>query len=387
MVADDLEALAAGREPERHAARRPAHRRPVALAPDRLTGARLAPRPGQTDLDYFRAAGFFAAGFLAAGFFAAGFCALGGRLGRGLRGRGDGDRRVDDLRAGRELLHRCDAGQGRALRLVGLARRDNLAVGREETEAELAGRAFLDDELSGHGCLSFRGVGAVRGESLHAGRKAAAARAVRRANRKLQHWLHGDLERRPARGRARDRVGRVAGHVCPCGPSRQQPRHRVGRRRIPPRRGRRAGLLRRSTGSARAAHARASSSRETRPRRRSTRTSPPRAAAERITGWPVSWKWAVAWRFGESSQQRITPHCVQSRRCTQVLPIAMQASHTRTSGNSVCSIVSRWVQESLTSRLLSTPTGRRRISGERYRRGMTGRRRQPRRRVAAARST
>src|SRR4029079_2835431 len=54
-------------------------------------------------------------------------------------------------------LHRRDAGQCSALRLVGLARRDNLAVGREETEAELAGRAFLDDELSGHGCLSFRG--------------------------------------------------------------------------------------------------------------------------------------------------------------------------------------------------------------------------------------
>ena len=164
----------------------------------------------------------------------------------------------------------------------------------------------------------------------------------------------------PVRGRDRDRIGDLAGHVRPRGPPRQQSRDRLGRRRIPLRRTRGAGLLRAVLVSQAQRGASLLSSRGTPPRRRSTRTSPRPGCAERITGWPVSWKCAVAWRFGESSQHRITPHCVHMRRCTQVLPIAMHASHTRTSGSSVCSIVSRWVQESLTC--VSSP--RRRAADE-----------------------
>ena len=67
-------------------------------------------------------------------------------------------------------------------------------------------------------------------------------------------------------------------------------------------------------------------------------------------GWPVAWKCAVAWLFGESSQQPIVPHWVQRRRWTQVLPIARQAAHTRTAGISLYSIVSRCPQDALTVR-------------------------------------
>ena len=111
------------------------------------------PRPARL---YFFAAGFLAAGFFAAGFFAAGLAA--GFFAAGLGGAAATATVVSTIfGAGGELLHRGDAVQRRALRLVCLARGDDLAVGREETEAELAGRAFLDDELSGHGCLSLRG--------------------------------------------------------------------------------------------------------------------------------------------------------------------------------------------------------------------------------------
>src|SRR6476659_4127846 len=71
--------------------------------------------------------------------------------------------------------------------------------------------------------------------------------------------------------------------------------------------------------------------------------------------------------FGESSQQASRPQVVHSRRCTQVLPIARHASHTRTSGTSVCSIVSRCVQVALTG---WAPLGR--LSLSRYLRGVTG---------------
>src|SRR3954469_21748994 len=99
---------------------------------------------------------------------------LRGRLARGLlcrRGRG-GDRRVDDGCAGSELLHRRAAAHRGPLRLVRLTRRNDLAVGREEREAELPGRALLDDELSWHVCLSFRGR-CVRCAWSHARRKSA----------------------------------------------------------------------------------------------------------------------------------------------------------------------------------------------------------------------
>ena len=47
---------------------------------------------------------------------------------------------------------------------------------------------------------------------------------------------------------------------------------------------------------------------------------------ERTTGWPVAWKWAVAWRFGLESQQPTWPQVMHRRRCTQPSPAARHSS-------------------------------------------------------------
>ena len=43
-------------------------------------------------------------------------------------------------------------------------------------------------------------------------------------------------------------------------------------------------------------------------------TSP--GSSERMIGWPLACACAVAWRFGESSQQPTFPHSRQIRRCS-----------------------------------------------------------------------
>src|SRR5262245_64538772 len=64
-----------------------------------------------------------------------------------------------------------------------------------------------------------------------------------------------------------------------------------------------------------------------------------------MTGCPVAFACAVACRFGELSQQRIRPQLVQRRRCTHQPPISRQSSQPgMSSGTSVNSIVSRWLQ-------------------------------------------
>ena len=46
-----------------------------------------------------------------------------------------------------------------------------------------------------------------------------------------------------------------------------------------------------------------------------------------MIGWPLSRSCAVAWRFGDESQQPILPHVMHMRRCTQPLPIFRHSSH------------------------------------------------------------
>ena len=45
-----------------------------------------------------------------------------------------------------------------------------------------------------------------------------------------------------------------------------------------------------------------------------------------MTGWALSWKWALACLPCEESQQPTWPHVVHSRRCTQVIPRARHSS-------------------------------------------------------------
>jgi hypothetical protein len=54
-------------------------------------------------------------------------------------------------------------------------------------------------------------------------------------------------------------------------------------------------------------------------------------------------KWAVAWRFGELSQQPTCPHLVHRRRCSQVAPIRVQSSQP-VEFAVASSMLSRWVQ-------------------------------------------
>src|SRR5262245_62385804 len=71
-----------------------------------------------------------------------------------------------------------------------------------------------------------------------------------------------------------------------------------------------------------------------------------------MTGCPVAFACAVAWRFGELSQQRIRPQLVHRRRCTHQPSTSRQSSHPGISaGTSANSIVSRWLQVVATSPL------------------------------------
>src|SRR6476659_8088653 len=69
-----------------------------------------------------------------------------------------------------------------------------------------------------------------------------------------------------------------------------------------------------------------------------------------MSGWPMEWKWAVAWRLGELSQQPTWPQLMHIRRCTHRSPIRRQSSQPgllgRTSATS-----SRCVQFSLMAML------------------------------------
>src|SRR5579872_2562313 len=77
-----------------------------------------------------------------------------------------------------------------------------------------------------------------------------------------------------------------------------------------------------------------------------------------MIGWAPWWKWAVAWRAGELSQQPTCPQLWHTRRCTQSCrPAARQSTHPVESGAGSV-IVSRWVQKvSLTVRLRSRGGG------------------------------
>src|SRR5262249_2607339 len=75
-----------------------------------------------------------------------------------------------------------------------------------------------------------------------------------------------------------------------------------------------------------------------------------------MIGWPLSFPCAVAWRFGESSQQPTFPEVMHMRRCTHELPIFRHSSQPSSgSGSSVTSIWSRWLQMGVADiRLLSS---------------------------------
>src|SRR5438876_5527926 len=45
-----------------------------------------------------------------------------------------------------------------------------------------------------------------------------------------------------------------------------------------------------------------------------------------MIGWLVAWKCAVAWRFGESSQQPTWPQVRHRRRCTHQSPVCRHSS-------------------------------------------------------------
>src|SRR5688500_1071096 len=48
-----------------------------------------------------------------------------------------------------------------------------------------------------------------------------------------------------------------------------------------------------------------------------------------MTGWVVLRACFVAWRLGELSQHKVTPHCWHVRRCTHCAPIFTHSSHSR----------------------------------------------------------
>src|SRR3954451_7151326 len=61
-----------------------------------------------------------------------------------------------------------------------------------------------------------------------------------------------------------------------------------------------------------------------------------------MIGWPLWRWWAVAWRFGEESQQPMCPQLAHIRRWTQLPPIRRQSSQPAMSaGGSRNSTVSR----------------------------------------------
>src|SRR4029450_2762197 len=67
-----------------------------------------------------------------------------------------------------------------------------------------------------------------------------------------------------------------------------------------------------------------------------------------MIGCPLSPACAVAWRFGEESQQPIFPQVMHMRRWTQPLPIFRHSSQPSIdSGRAVTSIWSRWLQMGL----------------------------------------
>jgi len=67
-----------------------------------------------------------------------------------------------------------------------------------------------------------------------------------------------------------------------------------------------------------------------------------------MIGWPLSFACAVAWRFGDESQQPIFPQVMHMRRWTQGLPIFRHSSQPAiASGSFVTSIWSRWLQMGL----------------------------------------
>src|SRR5581483_9535273 len=65
-----------------------------------------------------------------------------------------------------------------------------------------------------------------------------------------------------------------------------------------------------------------------------------------MSGWSEwSRQWAVAWRFGELSQQPTCPQLMHMRRCTQSPPIRRQSSQPSLEGTT-SEMASRWEQVS-----------------------------------------
>ena len=88
----------------------------------------------------------------------------------------------------------------------------------------------------------------------------------------------------------------------------------------------------------------------TRPRPRSTSTSPSPGSSDRISGWVVARKCAVACLFGESSQQPTCPHTRHIRRCTQREPSRRSRGRRRPRRRPTSPSWSRCVQISGTGR-------------------------------------
>src|SRR5262245_11081221 len=63
-----------------------------------------------------------------------------------------------------------------------------------------------------------------------------------------------------------------------------------------------------------------------------------------MSAWPVSWEWAVAWRFGLLSQQPVRPQTRHWRRCTHELPISTQVGQTVSAAGRSAMAEAKWGQ-------------------------------------------
>src|ERR1700722_7769830 len=76
-----------------------------------------------------------------------------------------------------------------------------------------------------------------------------------------------------------------------------------------------------------------------------------------MTGWPDSWKCAVACLLGEESQQLTSPHVRQSRKCSQWPPIFMHSPQPEGVCGSTSSICSTCVHSAMVGPLLPVSVG------------------------------
>src|SRR5205814_7315844 len=67
-------------------------------------------------------------------------------------------------------------------------------------------------------------------------------------------------------------------------------------------------------------------------------------SAEATTGCPLERACLLAWRLGEESQHRVSPHSWQVRRCTHDEPIFTHSVHSRRLACFTLVIAPRWAQ-------------------------------------------